>query len=228
MGDNMIEHTDKQFERELSDLKSSLLKMGGLVEQMIGRAVSSLANRDTGISTAVVQDNEPEVNQLEIDIDSKCFDLLALRQPAATDLRLILTAIKISKDLERMGDMAVNIVMDAKRLNEFPVLKPYVDLPRMSLISQEMVRESLDAFVNKDTELANKVLAKDDEVDDYKRSIQKELVELMKQDSSTVERAILLIAIARQLERVGDLATNIAEQVVFLVEGKDIRHQGKL
>ena len=222
----MLEHTDKQYEKELAELKSAILKMGGMVEQMVGASMRSLIEKDTRIGEMAVE-QEPHVNQLEMDIDARCLSILALRQPAAYDLRFILTGIKISKDLERMGDLAINIRSEAKKLNEQAPLKPYVDLPKMSGLAQSMVKQSLDAFVTQDTELAKTVLAMDDGVDDLKYKIQQDLIEVMSKDPSTIERAMGLLAIARHVERVGDIATNIAELVVFLVEGKDIRHQGK-
>lgn len=222
----MLEHTDKQYEKELAELKSAILKMGGMVEQMVGASMRSLIEKDTRIAEMAVE-QEPHVNQLEMDIDARCLSILALRQPAAYDLRFILTGIKISKDLERMGDLAINIRSEAEKLNEQAPIKPYVDLPKMSALAQNMVKQSLDAFVTQDTELAKTVLTMDDGVDDLKYKIQQDLIEVMSKDPSTIKRAMGLLAIARHVERVGDIATNIAELVVFLVEGKDIRHQGK-
>ncbi len=222
----MIGHTDKLFEKELDDLKSAILQMGGLVEQMLSEAFASIMQRDAKLALKAIA-TEPQVNQLEIEVDKRCFDLLALRQPAGSDLRFILTCTKISKDLERVGDMAVNMGLDAKSINTLDQFNQQIDLSSMFQLARQMIKQSLDAFVTMDSKLAQKVLEQDDLLDDLNRKVQSELVQLMKKNPEVIETAVRLTSIAKKLERTGDLATNIAEQVVFLVEGKDIRHQGK-
>ena len=219
-------HTDRHYEEELNSLKDFILKMGGLVEEMVHLAMKMLINRETQLMGIVIQ-KEKEANQLEIGIDDQCLKLLALHQPAASDLRFITLGLKISKDLERIGDLAINICEQAEKINREPPLKPYIDLPIMADKAQKMVKGALDAFVARDAKAAQKVCGLDDEVDDCKEKIQEELMALMQKDSQTVERGVYLIAIAKHLERVGDHATNIAEEVIFMVQGKDIRHGGK-
>jgi phosphate transport system protein len=216
-------HTDKMFEAELRDLRERLLKLGGLVEQAIALSVRALAERNTEIAERVCEDDK-RVNRLEIEIDELCLRLLALRQPAASDLRFITLALKIVTDLERIGDQAVNIAQRALELNREPQLKPYIDLPRMAERAQRMVKESLDAFVARDTALARQVCAEDAEVDALKEQIFRELLTFMMEDARTIPRAIRLILISRFLERVADHATNIAEMVVYMVESKMVRH----
>lgn len=218
------EHTDKHYEADLKDLKEDILKMGAAVEEMILFSMKSLVDRKSGFAEEVIK-KEPTVNRLEMMVDDRCLKLLALHQPAASDLRFIVISLKIGKDLERMGDLAVNIAEIAIELNQEPQLKQYIDLPRLSAIAQHMVNRALDAFVKQDAILAQKVLEQDDEADQLKDKIQNELIPMMEEDKSAVARAVRLILIARQLERIADHATNIAEEVIFMVQGKDIRHQ---
>lgn len=221
----MAEHTDKQYERDLNNLKEQILEMGSVVEDMIARSVKALTERDSHIAEEVIQ-KDPKANQLELAIDNLCLKLLALRQPAASDLRFITIGLRATKDLERMGDLAVNIAQHALALNKEPQLKPYADLPKMAAKAQDMVKNALDAFVKRDAEAAQKVCEVDDEVDDLNDKIFNELIKLMEQDSKAALRGTHLILVSRQLERIADHATNIAEEVIFMVQGRDIRHGG--
>ena len=197
--------------------------MGGIVEQRVSQAVLALMERRAELSDAVIA-GDKEVNDLQIEIDDRCLKLLALQQPMASDLRLITSAMKINADLERIGDQAVNIAENANQLLSQPPLKPLLDLPRMAEIAQQMTRDSLDAFVHRDSALARKVLERDDEVDQLKDQNFRVLLTYMMADPGTIERALGLILISRNLERIADHATNIAEDVIFLVEAKDVRH----
>ncbi len=197
--------------------------MGGLVESMIQLAIKALVDRNE-VLTHEVFVKEDEVNKIQIEIDEKCLQLIALHQPTAVDLRFITSAIKINSDLERMGDQAINMAETGLDLLKHPPLKPLIDLPRMADIVKGMVNNSLDAFVRKDVELAQTVLERDDEVDAFKDSIFRELLTLMIADQKNVTRSLDLILIARNLERIGDHATNVAEDVIFMVLGKDVRH----
>jgi phosphate transport system protein len=219
----LAQHTDKKYEENLKKLREDILYMGGLVENQIQKAVSSLVERDSAMAEVIIQ-RDQEVNRLDVEIDDLCIRLLALHQPAARDLRFITTALKITTDLERIGDMAVNICERALELNTEPQLKPYIDIPRMAQISERMIRESLDAFVREDTDLALKVCKDDQEVDDLNSQIFRETITFMIEDPHTINRAIKISSISRYLERIADHATNIAEMVVFLVKGKSIRH----
>ncbi len=214
------------FEQELEDLQNRLLEMAGLVESSIHRSVRSLTEADEREAQQVFM-NEARVNQMEIDIDDLATRLLALHQPMAKDLRFLTSAIKINNDLERMADLAVNIVERALSLMKKPSLKPFIDIPHMTRLVESMVRDSLDAFVKRDADLARKVLLSDDAVDELRDSVYRELVGMMERDSSAVSRALDLIFIARNLERIADHATNIAEDVLFLVQGIDVRHHAE-
>lgn len=222
----MLQHTDKYYEEELKELNQQILKMGGVVEEMIFRSMKALVDVNSQMALEVILKKEREVNQLEITIDNHCLKMLALRQPAGSDLRFITVGLKISKDLERMGDLAVNISQRAIDLNKEPPLKPYIDLPNMAIKTQEMVKNALDAFVRHDAELAQQVCLVDDEVDELNKKIFNDLLHIMQKDSSAVSRGIHLLSIARHLERIADHATNIAEVVIFMVKGQDIRHRG--
>jgi phosphate transport system protein len=213
----------RHFHEELESLKQTLLAMGALVEEQIHHAMRALVERDDELVRAVME-RERDVDAYDSEIDEKCVELLALHQPAAGDLRFITTAMKIVTDLERIGDQAVNIVQRAVDLNREPQLKPYIDLPRMADKVQAMVKESLDAFVARDTALARRVLKEDPAVDELNQQVFRELLTFMMEDPRTIPRAIRLILIARFLERVGDHATNIAEMVIYLVESKLVRH----
>ncbi len=213
----------RHFHEELEALKQTLLAMGGLVEDQIRRVVRALLERD-GVLAQEVIDGDARVNAYDVEVDETCVELLALHQPAAGDLRFITTAMKIVTDLERIGDQAVNIAQRALELNREPQLKPYIDLPRMAERAQRMVKESLDAFVSRDTGLARRVCEEDAEVDALKEQIFRELLTFMMEDARTIPRAIRLILISRFLERVADHATNIAEMVIYMVDSKMVRH----
>jgi len=211
------------FDDELQQLKEKILKMGSLVEDAIKNSIHALVNRDNTLAVKVI-DNDKIVNMLDVEIDEESIRLIALRQPKASDLRFITTAMKITTDLERMGDLAVNIAERALELNEEPLLKPYIDIPKMRAIAQGMTRDALDAFVRKDKQLATDVIMRDDEVDDLRDAILRELAFFMVQDPTTVTRAMKITFIAQYLERIADHATNLAEMVIYLIEGKIIRH----
>ena len=200
-----------------------MLAMGGLVEDQIRRVMRALLERDDVLAQEVI-DRDQQVNAYDVEVDETCVSLLALHQPAAGDLRFITTAMKIVTDLERIGDQAVNIAQRVLELNREPQLKPYIDLPRMAEKAQHMVKESLDAFVARDTELARKVCAEDADVDALKEQLFRELLTFMMEDPKTIPRAIRLILISRFMERVADHATNIAEMVIYLVDAKMVRH----
>ena len=217
------EHTDKKYEDELKKLREDILYMGGLVEDQIQKSIKSLVERDTDLANIVIE-RDHEVNRLDVDIDDLCIRLLALHQPAARDLRFITTGLKITTDLERIGDMAVNICERALELNQEPQLKPYIDIPRMARISERMIRESLDAFVREDTDLALKVCKDDDQVDQLNAQIFREVITFMIDDPRTINRAMKISSVSKYLERIADHATNIAEIVIFMVKGKTIRH----
>ena len=213
----------RHFHEELDGLKQTLLLMGALVEEQIRRVMQALVDRDDDAARAVI-DRDREVNAYDVQIDEKCVELLALYQPTAGDLRFLTTAMKIVTDLERIGDQAVNIAQRALELSREPQLKPYIDLPRMADKAQRMVKESLDAYVGRDTALARRVCAEDSDVDALKEQIFRELLTFMMEDARTIPRAIRLILISRFLERVADHATNIAEMVIYLVDSKMVRH----
>ncbi len=213
----------RHFHEELDTLKQTLLAMGGLVEDQIRRVMRALIDRDGDLAQEVIE-RDRQVNAYDVEIDEKCVELLALHQPTAGDLRFITTTLKIVTDIERIGDQAVNIAQRALELGREPQLKPYVDLPRMAEKAQRMVKESLDAFVSRDTALAREVCAEDSEVDALREQVFRELLTFMMEDPRTIPRAIRLILISRFLERVADHATNIAEMVIYMVESKMVRH----
>jgi phosphate transport system protein len=216
-------HIYKPFDRELSDLKENLLTMGGLVEKAINKAITALGERNDELAAAVIADDD-EVDNQELKIDERCLKILALRQPAARDLRFITTAIKVNYDLERIGDMAVNICERVQELNAEPQLKPYEVLPRMAEIVQQMLKQSLTAFVNANPDLAWQVIKNDEQVDRLRDKIFNELLDFMTRDFSSVTRATRLLFISRYLERIADHAVNIAEMVIFMAQGKMVRH----
>ena len=208
-------HTVSDYEVELSELKEKLLQMGGLVEEQIGNSLEALTQRNSDLAQSVIG-RDAEVDRIELEIDRLGFQILALRQPVGIDLRFIATALKIVTDLERIGDEAVNISERARELNEEPVLKPYVDLPRMAAIARQMLKEALDAFVAQDIDRARAVLPRDDEVD----------LTFMLERSTNISRCLRLSYISKHLERIADHAVNIAQMVIFLIEGEDVRHRG--
>jgi phosphate transport system protein len=213
----------RHFDEELDLLKQKLVFMASMAESMIYKAVKSLTERKESLFAEVNQEEE-KVNLLQIEIDELCLNLLALKQPMATDLRFITSAMKINSELERIADMAVNITQRAADLIKQPQLKPYIDIPRMADLAQTMVKDSLDSFVRQDAELARSILTRDDEIDLLKDQIFRELLTFMISDNTSIPRALDLILVSRHLERIGDHATNIAEDVIYLVQGKDIRH----
>lgn len=216
---------ERKFDEELKNLKEKILKLGALVEDQVQNAIKALVKRDSKLAQDVIE-KDTQVNKLEVEIDEECIRLIALRQPAGSDLRFITTAMKLVTDLERIGDLAVDICERAMELNLEPQLKPYIDIPRMAEISMQMLKGSLDAFVNRDSKLAQEVCARDDEVDNLNVQIFRELLTFMVEDSHTITRAVRISYISKYLERIADHATNIAEMVVYLVEGKIIRHTG--
>jgi phosphate transport system protein len=218
-----MERVVRHFQEELEALQSRLLEMGGLAEERVSAAVQSLVGRNIAAIERVLYGDEP-INALHVEIDNRCFKLLALHQPMATDLRAIVATVKINTDLERVGDLAVNIAEAAKRYATHPPVKKLIDIPQMGDIAQEMLHDALDAFVRRDTALAQRVLNEDDRLDGLKTQIFRELLEYMLKDPATVEPALDLILVSRHLERIGDHATNIAEDVIFMVSALDVRH----
>ena len=214
---------ERHFETELSDLKEQLLLMGGRAESIVRKSIESLRRSDPILAQQVFEDDRA-IDRQEIDVEERCLRLLALQQPLAGDLRFITAALKISNDLERVGDHAVNIAGGTVRLAGKPLLKPLVDIPRMADLALGMLHEALDAFVRRDGESARRLVRRDDEVDDLNRQVFRELLSYMIEDPSTITRAMELILVARNLERVADLATNVAEEVVFIAEAKIIKH----
>src|SRR5918995_1717193 len=218
-----VERVVRHFQDELEQLKTRLLEMGGIAEEQVRTAVKGLTDRDHALIDRVLAGDDP-LNSLHIEIDNRCFTLLALFQPMAADLRTIVAAVKINTDLERVGDLAVNIAEAARRYVSHPPVKKLVDIPQMGDIAQAMLRDALDSFVRRDTRLAQQVLNEDDRLDGLKTQVFRELLTYMLNDPSTVEPALDLILISRHLERIGDHATNIAEDVIFMVSGRDVRH----
>ena len=214
---------ETRFQKELQELKQDLLKMAGLVEEAISTAVQSLVKRESELAKKTFE-GENQINRMEIEIEDTCLKLLALMHPMAADLRFITSAMKIITDLERMGDQAVNIAERAISLNQEFQLKPYIDIPRMAEIAQSMVKDVLDAFVNGDSKLARSVCERDDMVDGLNDQVIRELLTYMMSDPKTISRAVHLMIVARCLERISDHATNIAEDVIFMVDALVIKH----
>lgn len=213
----------REFDKELKILKEKLLRMASLAEESITLAVNSLKERKEELAQKVFK-GEEAINILDVEIDKLSLRLLALRQPMAVDLRFITSAMRITSELERIGDQSVNIAQRALELLKFPLLKPLIDIPRMASLAQNMVKDSLNAFVNRDEKLARDVCQRDDEVDDLNDQIFRELLTYMMQDPSTINRAVDLILVGRHLERIADHATNISEDVIYYVKGKTIKH----
>jgi len=216
----------RHFVEELEQLKTKLLEMSSLVEAGIQRSISAVIHKDKSAADEVFR-NEARINDIEIEVDEFAINLLALQQPMAADLRLIIAALKINTDLERMGDLAVNIAQRARSLMEEPVIKPMIDIPHIAGLVQSMVRKALDAFVTRDPELARSVLASDDAVDNLRTACYHELVSFMEKDPQNIKQALDLLAVTRNLERIADHSTNIAEDVLFLVKGVDVRHHAE-
>ena len=215
----------RHFAEELDELKQRLLLMGGLAEERVRLAMQALVERDHDLVAEVIAGDQA-VNVMQLEIDHRCFKLLALYQPMAIDLRSIVAAVKINGDLERVGDLAVNIGEAGKRYLRHAPVKPLIDIPRMGDLAQTMLRDALDAFVRGDVALAEAVLVQDDTLDALKSQIFRELLTYMLQDPTTIEPALDLILISRHLERIGDHATNVAEDVIFILSARDVRHQG--
>jgi phosphate transport system protein len=213
----------RHFQDELDHVKARLLEMGGLAEERVRLAVRSLVDRDRTLVERVLG-GDAAINQLHIEIDDRCFKLLALHQPMAVDLRAIVSATKINSDLERVGDLAVNIAEAVRRYLQHAPVKELIDIPRMAEISQAMLRDSLDSYVRRDTVLAQTVLDRDDELDALKTTVFRDLLDHMLVDAATIEPSLDLILISRHLERIGDHATNVAEDVIFMVSARDVRH----
>jgi phosphate transport system protein len=220
-------HIDRHYDDELRELQHKVLEMGGFVEKQIADAVQALVTRDSDGARLTI-DRDKTVNRMDVEIDDLSLRLLALHQPAGRDLRLITTALKITTDLERAGDMAENLCERVIELNEEPQLKPFIDLPRMADIALSMLRDSLNAFVREDVDLALQVCQADDRVDQLNAQIFRELISYMMEDPKTITRAMRMTFVAKYLERIADHATNIAEMVIFMVKGQSIRHLDRL
>ena len=216
----------RHFEEQLEELRKRLLEMSGLVESAVYRSVQALVEKDEDQARQVLK-NESKINQMEIQIDEMATQLLALEQPVASDLRFITAATKINNDLERMGDLAVNIAERSLTLMREPLVKPLIDIPHMANLVESMVRKALDAFVGKDGALARSVLISDDAVDGFRDAVVTELINFIQKDPSTAQQCVALLFVARDLERIADHATNIAEDVLFVVEGVDVRHHAE-
>ena len=215
---------ERHFDEELKTLYKDILKMGIMAQEAISKSIEALKNRDKQGAKEVV-DTDDKIDELELAIDEKCIDLIARHQPMAGDLRFITTGMKINAELERIADLAVDISQRVLELVDKPILKPLIDIPKLSVIAQNMVRDAIDAFVKKDIELAKRVVLSDSEADKLKNLVQEELInDYMAKDASTAGRAVPLLLIARHLERICDHATNIAEDVIYMVEGKVIKH----
>ena len=221
------EHTSKLFELQLRTLKDKLLRMGHHAEKMIDDAIRALVERRPSLAEEVIKSDDA-LDQLEMEIDNLCYQVLALEQPVARDLRFVATALKIVRDIERIGDIGVNIAERARELIQEPVLKRLIDFPIMADAAQRILKDSLDAFVNSDAELAERVIMADRHIDDLYEQMFRELLTYMMEDTRYISRALKLIFIAKHLERVGDHSANIAEMVIFLVRGQDIRHGTRL
>lgn len=216
-------HTDRRYEEELSELKAQILRMGGAAERAIEEAIRSLVDRDSALAQRVV-DADEAIDAMEVNVDERVTRILALHAPTARDLRAILTANRVSNDLERIGDLATSIAERALELNREPLLKPYIDLPKMAEMTRKMVREALDAFVREDVDLAIRVLRSDDPIDQLNEQIFRELLTFMMEDPQTISRGLRIIFVSKSLERIADHATNIAEMVVFMTKGKVVKH----
>ena len=214
---------ERLFDEELKNLKEKLLRMAGLVEESVELAIEAIKDRKDELSQDVLK-NEEQINLLDVEVDETCLRLMALRQPMAGDLRFITSAMKIDSELERMGDLAVNVAEQALILNKLPPLKPLLDIPRMARQAQAMVRDSINAFINQDETLARSICERDDEVDALDDQIFRELLTYMMEDAANISRAVALILVSRNLERMADHATNIGEDVIYLVRGKSIKH----
>ncbi len=217
-------HTSSHYEKELQEIKDALIYLGALTEKAILRAMTSLANRDSDLARQVVKSDDA-IDRLDTEIEERCIKILALRQPAAVDLRFITTAIKVTGHLERIGDMAVNIAEKAIQLNEEPQLKPYIDLPRMSELVGGMIKDALDSFITGRLALAEQVRHTEQVIDDLNEQIFRELLTFMMEDSKSIHRALLIMQISKNMERIADHAKGIADMVTYMVTGQNVRHQ---
>lgn len=216
----------RHFDRDIEHLKELLLRMGAMVEDSISDSIRALLERDSAVAERVIAADD-EIDQMELDIDQHTVELIAKMQPAAVDLRFVATAMKITPELERIADLAVDVCERAVELNREPLLKPLIDIPRLARIAQDMVRQALDSFVRRDASLARQVIARDDEVDMLTEQSFRELLTYMLEDSRNISRAIRLTFVGKYFERMADAATNICEMVVYLVEGKVIKHSNE-
>ena len=217
-------HTSSHYEMELQEIKNALIYIGVLTEKAIQMAMQSLTERNSDIAHKVIKDDE-EIDKMDTELEERCIKILALRQPTAIDLRFITTAIKITGHLERIGDMAVNIAEKAIQLNEEPKLKPYIDLPRMADLVAEMIKDSLDSFIRSDLRMAEKVRQTEQVTDDINEQIFRELLTFMMEDSKSIHRALLIMQVSKNLERIADHAKGIADMVTYMVTGECVRHQ---
>jgi phosphate transport system protein len=218
-----MEKLQRHFQEQLDDLSEKVLVMGGLVEEAIGQTVSALVTRNSVLARRVIVDDE-RIDRFDLEIDQIGMEILGLHQPVARDLRFVITAMKITNDLERIADLCTNVAERAIELNEEPQLKPFIDIPMMARRAQQMVRGALDAFVQRDAPAARAVIAMDDELDDRMEQVFRELLSYMIEDPKTITRALRLMFVAKYFERMGDQATNIGEQIVFMAEGRVIKH----
>lgn len=217
-------HTSLHYEKELQAIKDGIIYLGALTETAIRKAMKSLSDRDTELARSVIRDDD-EIDRLDTDLEERCIKILALRQPTAIDLRFITTAIKITGHLERIGDMAVNIAEKAMQLNEEPQLKPYIDLPRMADLVGGMIKDSLDSFVKSDLDQAEKVRRVEQVIDDLNEQIFRELLTFMMEDSKNIHRALLVMQVSKNMERIADHAKGIADMVTYMVTGECVRHR---
>jgi phosphate transport system protein len=217
-------HTSAEYEREFQEIKDGLLYLGALAEKALENGSIALLEKNSELARRIVLDDD-QIDQLDVELEEKCIRLLALRQPAARDLRFITTAIKITGHLERIGDKAANIAEKILLLNEFPQIKPYVDIPRMVKIVREMIRKSLDALVREDTELARQVREEDSIIDNLNDQIFRELLTFMIEDPHKIQVCLYVMQVSKSLERIADHAESISEMVVYMVTGKSVRHK---
>lgn len=217
-------HTSLHYEKELQEIKNNLIYLGAVTEKAIQNAMKSLSERNSSMARKVIKDDD-EIDKMDSDIEERCIRILALRQPTAIDLRFITTAIKITGHLERIGDMAVNIAEKAIQLNEEPILKPYIDLPRMADLVGEMIQDSLDSFIRNDLNLADKVRRTEQVTDDLNEQTFRELLTFMMEDSKTIHRALMIMQVSKNLERIADHTKGIADMVTYMVTGENVRHQ---
>jgi len=217
-------HTSREYERELHQIKEGLLYLGALTERAIAQGVTALLEKDSAVAEKVICEDD-RIDALDVELEEKCVRLLALRQPAARDLRFITTAIKINGHLERIGDMAANIAEKVIILNEIPQIKPYIDLPRMAEIARGMIKDSLDAMVREDIDLANRVRAEDAVIDQLNEQIFRELLTFMMEDPRKIQPSLYIMQISKNLERIADHAEGIADMVIYMITGQSIRHQ---